>query len=61
MALANPPFGKKSCITVINEKTGKNEQEKRVYEREDFWVTTSNKPHANKIEFETEYLGSEQA
>lgn len=43
MVLANPPFGKKSSITVINEKTGKKEQEKLVYEREDFWATTSNK------------------
>ena len=43
MVLANPPFGKKSSITIINEKTGKKEQEKLVYEREDFWATTSNK------------------
>ncbi len=26
MVLANPPFGKKSSITVINEKSGKKEQ-----------------------------------
>ena len=43
MVLANPPFGKKSSITVINQKSGKKEQEKLVYEREDFWATTSNK------------------
>jgi len=43
MVLANPPFGKKSAITVINEKTGKRGQEKLTYEREDFWATTSNK------------------
>jgi type I restriction enzyme M protein len=43
MVLANPPFGKKSSITVINEKSGKKEQEKLVYERTDFWATTSNK------------------
>lgn len=43
MVLANPPFGKKSSITIINEKSGKKEQEKLVYEREDFWATTSNK------------------
>ncbi len=42
-ALANPPFGKKSSITVVNEKTGKKEQEKLTIEREDFWATTSNK------------------
>jgi len=41
MVLANPPFGKKSSITVINEKTGKKEQEKLTIEREDFWATTS--------------------
>lgn len=43
MVLANPPFGKKSSITVINEKSGKKEQEKLTIEREDFWATTSNK------------------
>ena len=43
MVLANPPFGKKSSITVINQKTGKATQEKLTYEREDFWASTSNK------------------
>lgn len=43
MVLANPPFGKKSSITVMSEKTGKPESEKLTYEREDFWATTSNK------------------
>ena len=43
MVLANPPFGKKSSITVINEKTGKKEKEKLTIERQDFWATTSNK------------------
>lgn len=43
MVLANPPFGKKSSITVINEKTGKAETEKLTYERTDFWASTSNK------------------
>lgn len=43
MVLANPPFGKKSSITVINEKSGKKETEKLTIEREDFWATTSNK------------------
>ena len=43
MVLANPPFGKKSSITVVSEKTGKAESEKLTYEREDFWATTSNK------------------
>jgi len=31
IVLANPPFGKKSSITVINTKTGKKELEKLVY------------------------------
>jgi type I restriction enzyme M protein len=43
IVLANPPFGKKSSITIISEKTGKAESEKLTYEREDFWATTSNK------------------
>jgi type I restriction enzyme M protein len=42
MALTNPPFGKKSSITVINGE-GKRETEKIYYERQDFWATTSNK------------------
>lgn len=40
--LTNPPFGKKSSITVINEN-GKASKESIVYERNDFWATTSNK------------------
>lgn len=40
--LTNPPFGKKSSITVINEN-GKASKEAVVYERNDFWATTSNK------------------
>lgn len=43
MVLANPPFGKKSSITVVNEKTSRVEAEKLTYERSDFWATTSNK------------------
>lgn len=43
IVLANPPFGKKSSITVISEKTGKADSEKLTYEREDFWASTSNK------------------
>jgi type I restriction enzyme M protein len=40
--LTNPPFGKKSSITVINEN-GKASKEAITYERNDFWATTSNK------------------
>ena len=40
--LANPPFGKKSSLTITNEE-GEQEKEDLVYNRQDFWVTTSNK------------------
>jgi len=40
--VTNPPFGKKSSITVINEN-GKASKEAVIYERNDFWATTSNK------------------
>lgn len=40
--LTNPPFGKKSSITFTNEK-GEQEDEDLVYNRQDFWTTTSNK------------------
>ncbi|MFD2573775.1 N-6 DNA methylase [Spirosoma soli] len=40
--LANPPFGKKSSITVTNED-GDQEREALTYQRQDFWATTSNK------------------
>ncbi|HEV2862576.1 MAG TPA: class I SAM-dependent DNA methyltransferase [Pyrinomonadaceae bacterium] len=42
MVLTNPPFGKKSSITIINEE-GKADKESVVYERQDFFATTSNK------------------
>ncbi len=41
--LTNPPFGKKSSMTFVNEATGEREKEDFVYERPDFWATTSNK------------------
>ncbi|MFI5452866.1 N-6 DNA methylase [Pedobacter sp. UC225_61] len=40
--LANPPFGKKSGMTVTNED-GDIEKEDISYNRQDFWETTSNK------------------
>lgn len=40
--LTNPPFGKKSSITFTNEQ-GEQEQDDLVYNRQDFWATTSNK------------------
>jgi len=42
MVLTNPPFGKKSSITIVNSD-GKADRESLIYEREDFWATTSNK------------------
>lgn len=41
MVLANPPFGK-SSMTITNEE-GELEKEDFVYNRQDFWATTSNK------------------
>ncbi|WP_094227713.1 type I restriction-modification system subunit M [Methanolobus psychrotolerans] len=40
--LTNPPFGKKSSMTFTNEEGGL-EKEDLTYNRQDFWVTTSNK------------------
>ncbi len=42
MVLTNPPFGVKSSITIV-DGTGKAGKESLIYERPDFWVTTSNK------------------
>jgi type I restriction enzyme M protein len=40
--LANPPFGKKSSMTITNEDGGED-RDALTYERQDFWQTTSNK------------------
>jgi len=42
LVLTNPPFGKKSSVTIVNDE-GKAEKESLTYERQDFWTTTSNK------------------
>ncbi len=42
MVLTNPPFGKKSSITVIGED-GEEQRETLTIVRDDFWATTSNK------------------
>ncbi len=42
MVMTNPPFGKKSSITLTNGD-GKADKEALTYERQDFWATTSNK------------------
>jgi tRNA1(Val) A37 N6-methylase TrmN6 len=39
MVLTNPPFGKRSSITVINEE-GEEAKESLTYVRDDFWATT---------------------
>ncbi|MFT4102247.1 MAG: class I SAM-dependent DNA methyltransferase [Burkholderiaceae bacterium] len=40
--LANPPFGKKSSMTITTED-GEEDRDALTYERQDFWETTSNK------------------
>jgi type I restriction enzyme M protein len=40
--LANPPFGKKSSMTITNAE-GDEDRDALTYERQDFWETTSNK------------------
>ncbi len=42
LVLANPPFGRKSGFTTVDE-FGKVTREDVSYDRSDFWVTTSNK------------------
>ena len=42
IVLTNPPFGRKSSVTYINEK-GREEREVSVVVRDDFWAGTSNK------------------
>ena len=42
IVLANPPFGKKSSVTIVNE-AGEQSKESLVINRDDFWASTSNK------------------
>ena len=42
VVLTNPPFGRKSSITIVTDE-GDTERERISYEREDFWASTSNK------------------
>ena len=42
IVLANPPFGKKSSVTIVNE-AGETSKESLIINRDDFWATTSNK------------------
>ena len=42
MVLANPPFGRKSSVAVVNEEGGEEREDLTIY-RDDFWTATSNK------------------
>ncbi len=42
MVLTNPPFGKKSSVTIVNAE-GKAERQSMTVVRDDFWASTSNK------------------
>lgn len=42
MVLTNPPFGKKSSVTFVNEE-GEVKRESQTIVRDDFWTSTSNK------------------
>ena len=42
MVLTNPPFGRKSSVTIVG-RDGKKQTDRILYTRPDFWVTTSNK------------------
>ncbi len=42
MVLTNPPFGKKSSVTFVNEE-GETRRESQTIVRDDFWTSTSNK------------------
>ena len=42
VVITNPPFGKKSSITVVNAE-GETGRQSLTYNRPDFWTTTSNK------------------
>jgi hypothetical protein len=42
MVLTNPPFGKKSSVTIVNQD-GDEVKERQEILRDDFWATTGNK------------------
>jgi type I restriction enzyme M protein len=42
MVLTNPPFGRKSSVTMVGSD-GKTDKQTLTVERQDFWATTSNK------------------
>ena len=39
MVLTNPPFGKKSSVTFVNDE-GETEREAQTIVRDDFWAST---------------------
>ncbi|MEI7911943.1 MAG: class I SAM-dependent DNA methyltransferase [Verrucomicrobiota bacterium] len=49
MVLTNPPFGKKSSVTFINDD-GKAEKEKIYVERSDFWATNCSNKQLNFVQ-----------
>ena len=42
MCLANPPFGRKSSVAIVNDGGDEEREDLTIY-RDDFWTTTSNK------------------
>jgi type I restriction enzyme M protein len=42
LVMTNPPFGKKSSVTIVNE-SGDTSKESLTINRDDFWASTSNK------------------
>jgi type I restriction enzyme M protein len=42
LVMTNPPFGKKSSVTIINQ-AGESSKESLIINRDDFWASTSNK------------------
>jgi type I restriction enzyme M protein len=42
IVMTNPPFGKKSLVTIMTEE-GRTERQSISYQRNNFWATTSNK------------------
>lgn len=42
MVLTNPPFGKKSSLSIVNDE-GEAEKQDQVIVRDDFWASTKNK------------------
>jgi type I restriction enzyme M protein len=42
MVLANPPFGRKSSVTIVSDEGDEEREDLTIY-RDDFWTTTANK------------------